>query len=191
MITVFGSAVGPAELDEIKTSIENKWLGIGPKVRAFEQLFAQRRQLKDFVLLDSGSNSLYMAMKLMDLPKGTEVIVPSFTWIACAHAIVLAGHKPVFCDVDLHTQNISIDTILPHLTKRSGAIMVVHYAGLPVKMGPILDLGLPVVEDAAHAVDSTLNGKALGSIGTVGIFSFDSVKNLAMGEGGGDYNTKS
>ncbi len=185
MISVFGSKVGEEELEEIRTSIENQWMGIGPKTRAFEDAFAKRLGLPDFALLDSGSNSLYMAMRLLDLPRGSEVILPSFTWISCAHAVILAGCVPVFCDVDLATHNVTIDTIRPCLSSKTRAIMVVHYAGKPVRMEPILELGLPTIEDAAHAVDSCLNGKPCGSIGTVGIYSFDAVKNLAMGEGGG------
>jgi aminotransferase len=99
--------------------------------------------------------------------------------------VVLAGCVPVFCDVELDTQNCSARTIEPCLSEKTGAIMVVHYAGKPVEMGPILRLGKPVIEDAAHAVDSFLDGKACGSMGAVGVYSFDAVKNLAMGEGGG------
>lgn len=184
MISVFGSKVGAEELSEIKTSLESQWLGIGPKTKAFEASFSARLG-QPFALLDSGSNSLFMAIKLLNLKPGCEIIVPSFTWIACAHAIKLAGHVPVFCDVDLHTQNVTAETIRPHLSKNTGAIMVVHYAGKPVLMDEILKLGFPVIEDAAHAVDSQLNGRYCGAMGTVGIFSFDAVKNLVMGEGGG------
>jgi len=185
MISVFGSKVGQEELDEIHTSLDAQWMGIGPKTKTFEQEFARRLCMPDFVLLDSGSNSLFLAMKLLNLLPGSEVIVPSLTWISCAHVVVLAGGLPVFCDVDLETQNVTAETITPHMTTKTRAVMVVHYAGKPVRMDPILELGLPVIEDAAHAVDSKLGGRACGSMGTVGAFSFDAVKNLAMGEGGG------
>jgi aminotransferase len=185
MISVFGSRVGMEELEEIQTSLDNQWMGIGPKVKKFEQEFAKRLGLADFAMLDSGSNSLYMAVKLLDLPHGAQVILPSFTWISCAHAVVLCGCEPVFCDVDLATQNVTAETIAPHLTEKTKAIMVVHYAGKPVRMQPILELGLPVIEDAAHAVDSKLDGKSCGSLGEVGIFSFDAVKNLATPDAGG------
>lgn len=185
MISVFGSKVGQEELDEIRTSIEAQWMGIGPKTKSFEAAFTKRLGLTDFALLDSGSNSLYTAVKLLNLKPGTEVILPSLTWISCAHAIVLAGCVPVFCDVELETQNISAETIAPYISRKTGAIMVVHYAGKPVRMEPILEFGLPIIEDAAHAVDSKLAGKYCGTIGTVGVYSFDAVKNLAMGEGGG------
>jgi dTDP-4-amino-4,6-dideoxygalactose transaminase len=185
VISVFGSKVGREELDEIRTSLEAQWMGIGPKTKAFEERFAVRLGAKDFALLDSGSNGLFMAVKLLNLAPGTEVILPSLTWISCAHAVVLAGCVPVFCDVEADTQNVTAETIAAHLSPRTGAIMVVHYAGKPVRMNPVLQLGRPVIEDAAHAVDSRLGGRACGTIGTVGVFSFDAVKNLAMGEGGG------
>jgi aminotransferase len=113
------------------------------------------------------------------------VILPSFTWVSCAHAVLMAGCRPVFCDVDPDTQNVTVDTIRPHLDARAAAILVVHYAGKPVDLAPILDLGLPVIEDAAHAVDSRYRGRACGSLGEVGIYSFDAVKNLTTGSGGG------
>jgi dTDP-4-amino-4,6-dideoxygalactose transaminase len=185
MISVFGSSVGPEEMEEVRSSLEVQWMGIGPKVKKFEEAFSNHLGVSDFAMLDSGSNSLYMAVKLLNLPIGSEVILPSFTWISCAHAVVLCGCKPVFCDVDLNTHNVTREAIEPHLSPRTKAIMVVHYAGKPVCMNPILQLGFPVIEDAAHAVDSQLDGKACGAIGTVGIFSFDAVKNLATPDGGG------
>ena len=185
MISVFGSSVGQEELDEIKSSIENQWMGIGPKTKRFEEEFAKRLGLPDFALLDSGSNALLMAVKLLDLPPGSEVILPSFTWISCAHSVVLNGCKPVFCDVDLDTDNVTRETIEPHITRQTRAIMAVHYAGKPVRLDEIEELGLPIIEDAAQAVDSKLQGKYCGAIGDVGIYSFDAIKNLAMPEGGG------
>lgn len=185
MISVFGSKVGEEEIEEIRTSIENQWLGIGPKTKKFEDEFTKRLRLPCFAMLNSGSNSLYMAVKLLNLPKGSEVIVPSFTWIACAHAVVLSGCKPVFCDVDLETQNMTIETVKRCVTKKTKAIMVVHYAGKPVKMDEIIKLGLPIIEDAAHAVDSKIGDAYCGSMGDIGIYSFDAIKNLSIGEAGG------
>ncbi|GAH70908.1 unnamed protein product, partial [marine sediment metagenome] len=185
MISVFGSKVGEEEIAEIRTSIENQWIGIGPKTKLFEEQFSKRLGLKSFVLLDSGSNSLYMALKLLDLPKGSEVILPSFTWISCATVIVLSGYKPVFCDVDIETQNVTTKTIDPVITKKTKAIMIVHYAGLPVNMEEIKQFGLPIIEDACHSVDSKIGNKYCGNIGDIGVYSFDGVKNLAIGEAGG------
>jgi len=185
MISVFGSKVGEEEIAEIRTCIENQWIGMGPKTKLFEDKFAKRLNLKGFAMLNSGSNSLYLAFRLLNLPKDSEVILPSFTWISCATSIILNGCKPVFCDVDLETQNVDYESIAPMITKKTKAIMVVHYGGKPAKINEIKEFNLPIVEDAAHAVDSKIDGKYCGSIGEIGIYSFDSIKNIAIGESGG------
>lgn len=185
MISVFGCKTDQAEIDLVTEVLKSQWLGLGKYVDMFERAFAQSRGFDNFVMVDSGSNALYLAIKLLDLPQGSEVILPSFTWVSCAQAVILAGHKPVFADVELDSNNINAELVKPHITKNTGAIMVVHFAGKPVDMDPILALQIPVIEDAAHAVVSSYKGKACGSIGDVGIFSFDAVKNLTAGEGGG------
>ena len=185
MIKVFGSNTGKEELQQIEESIQNEWLGPGPKMSEFETIFKQKINCANFLMIDNASNGLYMALKLLDLPPGSEVIVPSFTWIACAHAISMCDCKPVFCDVDLNTQNITAKLIEPLLTINTKAIIVVHYAGLPANMTEILGFNIPVIEDAAHAVDSKYNGTHCGTIGDIGVYSFDSMKNVAVGEGGG------
>lgn len=185
MINVFGSKVGEAEIRYVTESMRRQWMGMGPNVREFEARFARRLSLDNFLMVDSGSNALYLAVKLLDLPPASEVIVPSFTWVSCAQAVLLAGLKPVFCDVELDTMNVSAETVSAQITERTAAIMVVHYAGLPVEIDEIAALGYPLIEDAAHAVDSRSAGRACGGIADVGIYSFDAVKNLAVGEGGG------
>lgn len=185
MISVFGSLVGPEEQAAVTACLEDQWLGLGERTARFEERMRERLELPHFLMVDSGSNALYLAMRLLDLPAGSSVILPSFTWVACAHAVLLAGCRPVFCDVDLETQNVTVETVRPHLGREVAAIMVVHYAGLPVDLAPILDLGLPVIEDAAHAVDSRYRDQACGGLGDVGIYSFDAVKNLTAGSGGG------
>src|SRR5215467_7180211 len=105
VISVFGSNVGAEEIAQVSESINAQWLGMGPKLKAFEQEFRQRTGLSDFLMVDSGSNALYLAATLLDLPKGCEVIVPSLTWVSCAQAVLLAGCRPVFCDCDYDTFN--------------------------------------------------------------------------------------
>ena len=185
MITVFGSKVGDEEIAAVTEVMKAQWMGFGKKVDEFEKAFCEKNKVENFVMVDSGSNALFMAITLLDLPDGAEVILPSFTWVSCAQAVLMAGCKPVFCDVDIETHNVTAETVKAQITDKTGAIMVVHYAGKPVDMDPILELGLPVIEDAAHAVDSFYKRKLCGSIGHVGIFSFDAVKNLTTGEGGG------
>jgi dTDP-4-amino-4,6-dideoxygalactose transaminase len=185
MISVFGSLVGDEEIANVTDCMRSQWMGFGKNVELFEKKYMEKYGLQSFAMVDSGSNALFMAVKLLDLPPDSEVIVPSFTWVSCAQAAIIAGHKPVFCDVDLTTMNVRREDIEPKVTSKTAAVMVVHYAGLAVDMDPILELGFPVIEDAAHALDSTYKGQPCGAIGDVGIFSYDAVKNLTVGEGGG------
>lgn len=185
MITVFGSLVGDEEIANVVSCMKSQWMGFGGNVNKFEDSFSKKFGIPHFAMVDSGSNALFMAVSLLDLPRGSEVIVPSFTWVSCAQAVIIAGHKPVFCDVDPVTMNVRREDIEPLLTPNVKAIMIVHYAGLAVDLDPIFDFGLPVIEDAAHAVCSTYKGKPCGAIADVGIYSFDAVKNLTAGEGGG------
>ena len=185
MINVFGSCVGIEELSEIKTSIDNQWLGLGKKVETFEKMMAQKTGLSDFVCVDNCSNGLYMALSILDLPKGSEVVLPATTWISCANAVLLAGLKPVFADVSYETVNVTTETIQEAITRKTKAVMVVHYAGLPV----ITELSLPVIADCAHAVDSYINypggPRHIADFYDISVFSFDSMKNIACGELGG------
>lgn len=185
MINVFGSRTGNEEIQNVTESLKAQWLGMGPNVTEFEARYKERLNLESFLMVDSGSNALFMAVTLLDLPKGSEVILPSFTWVSCAQAVMMAGHTPVFCDVDPFTMNATAEHIKAQITDKTGAIMVVHYAGLPVEMDDVKALGYPVIEDAAHAVDSHYKGTYCGGIADVGIYSFDAVKNIAVGEGGG------
>ena len=185
MIGVFGSQTGAEELEELRSTLEAQWLGPGPKTQALERGLSARLGVPDVALLDSGSNALFLAVKLLGLPPGCEVVVPATAWIACGHAPLLAGLRPVFCDVDDETQNATKETVAAALTEKTKAVLVLHYAGLPAQVERVAELGLPVVEDAAHAVDSRRGGKACGTLGEAGVYSFDAVKNLTMGSGGG------
>jgi len=185
LISVFGSLVGEEEIAGVASCMRSQWMGFGKAVETFERKYMEKFRLPSFAMVDSGSNALFMAVKLLDLPPGSEIILPSFTWVSCAQAVLLAGHRPIFCDVDLASMNVRREDIEARLTDRSAAVMVVHYAGLAVDLEPIVALGLPIIEDAAHGVDSTYRGQPCGAIGDVGIFSFDAVKNLTVGEGGG------
>lgn len=184
-IQVFGSAMGKDELEAIRDCLERQWIGAGSVTAQLERELASHLGVPDFVLLDSGSNSLQMAVHVLDLPPGSEIILPSFTWVGCANAVLLCGHRPVFCDVDETTQNLDLGTVERVRTERSAAVMAVHYAGLPAPVDALRTLGLPIIEDAAHAIDSRSGTRACGTRGDVGIFSFDAIKNLSMGEGGG------
>lgn len=184
MINVFGSSVGKEELAEIKTSLDNQWLGMGKKVEKFEKIFTERLGQK-FILIDNCSNGLYLAVKLLNLPIGSEVIVPANTWVSCATAVVLNDCTPVFADCEYMTLNVNHKTIRSVITSKTRAIMIVHYSGYPVNVESLKEFGLPIIEDVAHAVDSKMGGNYCGTRGDIGVFSFDSMKNIACGELGG------
>lgn len=185
MITVFGAKHTQDDIDAVTGCLKDNWTGIGRNVDKFEQAFKARMNADNFLMVDSCSNALFLAIKALKLPPQSEIILPSFTWVACAQAVLMNDCIPVFADVDLLTQNITAKTIESHISDRTKAIMVVHYAGLPVDMQPILQLGFPVIEDAAHAVDAKVGDRYCGTLADIGCWSFDSVKNLAVGEGGG------
>ena len=185
MLSLFGSNVGEEELAAVGDCLRRQWLGIGARTEEFERRIAEKVGAHGFVFLNSGSNSLQMALRLMELPKGSEVVLPTFTWIACANAVRLNELVPVFCDVDPRTCNVRPEDVDAKRTSNTSAIMVVHYGGKPVDMEGMAALGLPILEDAAHAIDSYTRGRHCGTIGDLGIFSFDAVKNLTTCEGGG------
>lgn len=182
MISVFGSKVGSEELKEIKTSLDNQWLGMGAKVNKLEKILSGYIGNPDFVLVDSGSNALHVAIEALELPERSEIILPAVTWISCATAIELAGHTPVFVDVDYRTLNIDLNSLYRSISNKTVAIMVVHYAGFPSE---IHDFGLPVISDCAHAIDTFIGGRHIGNVYDISVFSFDGVKNIAAGELGG------
>lgn len=135
----------------------------------------------------SGTASLELACAYI-LKKGDEVILPSFTFSSCANAVLLAGGKPIFADIDIQTYNINPSELERLITKKTKAIMVVHYAGMACEMTTINKFAeqykLAVIEDAAHAFGSKYQGKHLGSLGTIGCYSFHGTKNAVSGEGG-------
>src|ERR1017187_3303150 len=116
MISVFGSKVGKEEIENATSAMTQQWMGFGKTVEKFERAFSGKFNVSNFIMVDSGSNALFMAVTLLNLPKGSEVIIPSFTWVSCAQAVLLAGMKPVFCDVDIFSMNVTAKTIEKHIT---------------------------------------------------------------------------
>ena len=135
----------------------------------------------------SGTAALELACASL-LKRGDEVILPSFTFASCANAILLCSAKPVFADIDINTYSIDPNEVEKKITKKTRAIMVVHYAGMACDMDRIMELAvnhnLAVIEDAAHALGASYKSKNLGTIGKIGCFSFHGTKNAASGEGG-------
>ncbi len=177
------------ELDYVKKAIENhKICGDGPFTKECNAWLAKRFGAQKVLLTTSGTTALEMAALMCDLEPGDEVILPSFTFSSTATAFVLAGAKLVFVDVRPDTMNIDETKIEAAITDKTKVICAMHYAGVACEMDTIMDIarrhGLKVVEDAAQGVMSTYKGKALGTIGDFGCFSFHETKNYSMGEGG-------
>ncbi len=150
--------------------------------------FERRYNLQKALLTTSCTDALEMAALLLNIQPGDEVIVPSFTFVSSANAFCLRGAKIVFADSGTENPNISADQIEELINSRTRAIVVVHYAGVACDMDRILDLGakysIPVVEDAAQAIESFHRGRRLGTLGCLGAFSFHETKNIISGEGG-------
>ena len=177
------------ELEYIRQAIDtHKICGDGMFTKKCNQWLEERFSAHKVLLTTSGSTALDMTALLCDLQPGDEVILPSFTFSSTANAFVLAGAKLVFVDVRPDTMNIDEKKIEEAITERTKVIVPVHYAGVACEMDTIMDIarrhGLKVVEDAAQGVMSTYKGKALGTIGDFGCFSFHETKNYSMGEGG-------
>lgn len=176
-----------AVLKVLTSNKVNYWTGnVG---REFEQAFARYCDAKHAIVVANGTLALDLAWIALDLPKGSEVIVTSRTFLASVSSIVMAGLTPVFADVELNSQNISANTIRPLINEKTSAIVCVHLAGWPCDMDPILALAhqhnLKVVEDCAQAHGAKYKGRPVGSIGDIGAWSFcqDKIMTTA-GEGG-------
>ena len=178
------------ETEYIKEAVEKNGMicGDGPFTKKCSQWMKERFQTKNVLLTTSCTHALEMAAFLADIQPGDEVIMPSYTFVSTADAFVLRGARIVFVDIRPDTMNIDETLIEDAITEKTKAIAVVHYAGVSCEMDTILDIAkrhrLLVVEDAAQGVMASYKGKALGTIGDFGCFSFHETKNYSMGEGG-------
>lgn len=177
------------EMKNIKDAINsNKICGDGKYTKLCNQWLEKRFDSTKALLTTSCTHALEMAAILCDIQPGDEVIMPSFTFVSTADAFVLRGAKIVYVDIRPDTMNIDEKLIEDAITEKTKAIVPVHYAGVGCEMDTIMDIAkrhnLFVVEDAAQGIMSTYKGKALGSIGDFGCYSFHETKNYSMGEGG-------
>jgi dTDP-4-amino-4,6-dideoxygalactose transaminase len=169
--------------------IQRRWLTMGSVTQEFESEFARSVGVKHALAVSNGTHALHLTCLALGIGPGDEVIVPALTFVATANAVLYCGAEVRFAEIIGETElNISPEDIERRITPRTKAIMVVHYGGYPCKMPEILEIAkhhdLAVIEDAAHAHGASLNGRALGTWGDAGCFSFFSNKNLATGEGG-------
>jgi dTDP-4-amino-4,6-dideoxygalactose transaminase len=180
---------GAEEENAVLNVLRSRWLTMGSMTQELERAFADSVGVKHAIAVTNGTAALHLACLAVGLGPGDEVIVPSLTFVATANAVRYTGAKPVFAEIQSQEDlNIAPESIAGLITERTGAILVVHYGGYACDMPQILALAkqhdLAVIEDAAHAVGSELNGHKLGTWGDVGCFSFFSNKNLTTGEGG-------
>lgn len=177
-----------AEAQAAANAIRSGWIVQGPLVAAFEQQVAERLGVDHAVAVTNCTTALHIALICSGIGPGDEVIVPSFSFIASANAIVHAGATPVFVDIDPRTYNIDPTLVEALITPRTRAIIPVDQIGLAADLAPILDIaerhGLQVIEDAAPAIGASYRGRPIGSISPITCFSFHPRKSISTGEGG-------
>ena len=188
-IPVNEPVIGEREKELVMECLNTGWISSeGPFVSQFEEAFSRRVGRKHGVACSNGTAALDLAVAALRLGPGDEVILPTFTIISCAAAIVRAGATPVVVDADPDTWNMVPEQVAAAITPRTAAIMVVHIYGLPVDMDPILELAdrhqLAVIEDAAELIGGTYKGRPCGSFGHLSTFSFYPNKHITTGEGG-------
>ena len=184
-IPVIRPVLGEEEAEAVAEVVRSGWVAQGPRVAAFEAAFAERVGAAEGVALSSCTTALHLALHVLGIGPGDEVVVPSLSFIATANAVRYCGATPVFADVDL-TGNLTPATVEAAITPRTKAIMVVHQAGVPADVPAIAAVarGLPIVEDAACAAGSVLHGRPVGAGALLAAWSFHPRKLITTGEGG-------
>ncbi len=192
MIPINLPKIGEEEIEAVVKVLRNgpltNALGAGPMVTQFEKKFAEFAGVKRAVAVNTGTAALHSAIVAAGVKQGDEVILPSFTFVATAEAVVMAGGKPVFTDIDPETYNISPAEIEKNITKKTKTILPVDLYGFAADIKPIREIaarhGLAVVEDAAQAHGATYNGKPAGVFADAACWSLYASKNITTGEGG-------
>ncbi len=188
-IPVFDLRIEQEDLDAVAETLRSGWWSMGPRVAEFEQAFAEHLGCSHVVALSSCTAALHLALLAAGVGPGDEVVVPSFTFVATAAAVMHCGATPVFADiVGQHDLGIDPESVERLCGKRTKAVIPVHYAGYPAAIDRLAaiceDRGVALVEDCAHAPAGALGGRPLGTLGVAGCFSFFSNKVLTVGEGG-------
>ena len=185
----FGSpCIGPKETNLMQKVLKGKWIGTGPLVQKFEKNFAKYKKSKFSVSVNSCTAALHLSLITLGLKKGDEIITTPMTFASTINSILLAGCTPIISDINKETLNIDENLIEKKITKKTKALLIVHFAGLPCNMKKILQItkkyNLKLIEDCAHAIESEYENKKIGNFGDTGCFSFYSNKNITTGEGG-------
>jgi dTDP-4-amino-4,6-dideoxygalactose transaminase len=186
---VFGvPSLGNAEIAAVTECLRSRWIGLGQRVTRFEQQFARYKDVPYAAAVSSGTAALHLSLLALGIGPGDEVLVPTMTFCATAHAVVHAGATPVLVDCRRDTFNLDAAAAEQKITARTKAIIVVHMCGRCCDMDAILELArrrrLRVIEDCAHAIEATYHGRAAGTLGDLGCFSFYPTKSITTADGG-------
>ena len=180
--------ISETDIEAVVEVLRTPRLSIGPKLEAFEAAAASYAGVPYGVALSSGTAGLHLGLTALGVGEGDEVILPSFTFIAAAHAVLYRRARPVFADIDPRTLNLTAESVARAITPRTRAIIVVHTFGCPADLDPILDVasrhGVRVIEDACEALGAEYRGRKAGGIGDLGVFGFYPNKPITTGEGG-------
>jgi dTDP-4-amino-4,6-dideoxygalactose transaminase len=181
-------SISQEAIDEVVACLKSGWITTGPRVKQFEEDLKAYLGAPQVLALTSATAGLHLVLTALKFKPGDEVITTPMTFAATLNTIVLSGGTPVLVDVEPETYNIDVAKIEKAVTKRTCAIMPVHFAGLSVDLEPLYDIAkrhnLRVIEDAAHAIGTEYQGRRIGSFGDIQVFSFHPNKNMTTGEGG-------
>jgi dTDP-4-amino-4,6-dideoxygalactose transaminase len=177
-------AIGDEEIAAVAETLRSGWLTTGPNAARLEERMKDFLEAEHVLALASGTAALHLSLVALGVGQGDEVITTPITWPATANVVVHAGATPVFVDVRDGDLNIDPERVREAVTERTKVVLPVDLAGQPADLDPLLELGLPIVEDAAHAAESVYRGRKIGSIVDATCFSLYATKNIAAGEGG-------
>jgi perosamine synthetase len=187
-IRLFKPSVGEEELRSIKDSFDKSWIGLGPKVAEFEKRWSDFIGCTESIGLNSATAALHLALRCFNFPPGKKVLVPTMTFSATASAILYNNLHPVFVDSNKETLGLDLDDLDKKYDENCVAVMPVHFSGHPVAMDLLVpwakERNLAVIEDCAHTIGGIYKGKALGTWGDIGCFSFEEKKCMTTGDGG-------
>jgi len=180
--------VSESAVAAVANVLRSGWLGLGPRTRDFEQAFGKFLATPYAVAVNTGTSALHLAVRLMGLPRGAEVITSPVTFVAANLILLQEGLRPVFADIDPATGNLTADTVAAKVSPQTAAVMLTHLAGYACDLDSFHELAdrhsLQIVEDCAHACGAYYRGMRVGASGNLCAFSFDPIKNLTTGDGG-------